>query len=231
MGNKTRGPEAADYAPTANEKMQASIAKADSDYFAKAYDPLLKEMRDKAAKKDVASTYRGRAQADSMQGLTSNLDMSVVDNIGASAGIARGAVSNMLGASTTALSNKRKEQVGVLAAARGQEANTATALGASARIAGAQDLNKTKNEQSIRRARRKAIVGTAMAAGSQMATNASQTNSPFARAGSWAYDAQDNVMKRRVYNPFGASGSFSDPNSAGQSFQLGEQYFKGKKET
>ena len=70
-----------------------------------------------------------------------------------------------------------------------------------------------------------------MAAGSQMATNASQTNSPFARAGSWTYDSDNQQMKRRIYNPFGASGSFSDPNSDGQSFQIGEQYFKGKKET
>mgnify|MGYP003631606574 CR=1 len=228
MGSKTRGPVASDYAPTDAEKTAAAVAKADSDYFAKAYDPLLKEMRDKAAKKDVASTYRGRAQADSMQGLTGNLDMSVVDNINASANIARGAVSNILGASTTALSNKRKEQAGVLAAARGQEANTGTALGASSRIAAAQDLNKTKNEQAIRRARRGALMDTAMAAGSQMATNVSQTNNPFARAGSWEYDADNEQMKRRVYNPLGGSGSFSDPNADGKSFQLASQYFKGK---
>ena len=86
MGSKTRGPKESDYAPTQTEQTAAAIAKADADYFERTYDPLLVEMRDKAATEDVASTIRGRAGADTMQALTSNLDLGVAQNMGAAFG-------------------------------------------------------------------------------------------------------------------------------------------------
>ena len=42
MGSK---PKQQEYQPSETEKTQAAIAKADADYFARTYDPLLLEMR------------------------------------------------------------------------------------------------------------------------------------------------------------------------------------------
>jgi len=226
MGRKTSAPQAAEYAPGELEKMQASIAKADSDYFAKTYDPLLVEMRDKAAREDVGATFRGRAQADTMQGLTGNLDLSTVSrNISQGADLATGAVSNMLAGTTQALGAKREEQAGVLAAARGQEAATGTALGRAARIQSSEALNAMRNKQAIRRSRRAALMDVGMAAGGQMATNYDQTSHPLGKAGNWQFDPVNREYSRSVYNPARLS---SINEGAFKGTQTAEEYF-GKK--
>jgi len=166
MGRKTSAPKAEEYAPGELEKTYAAISKADSDYFAKTYDPLLVEMRDRAAREDVEGTFTGIAGADAMQAMTGNLDLANVrGNISQGADLASGAVSNMLAASTRALDAKRKEQAGVLASARGQETLTGTAIGQAARTSNTQRLNEIQNKQLLRRARRKALFDVAMAAG------------------------------------------------------------------
>ena len=180
MGSKTRAPEVQDYAPTATEKTAASIAKADSDYFKKTYDPLLREMRDKAASEDVGSTLRGRAAADTQQALTSNLDLGTVQNIGAGAERALAATGQMLAANTETKNIKMEEQANVLGTARGQEARTGDALAQSARMAASTDLNRVQNEQMVRRARRGALMDVGLAAGSKMASNiGTGSGSPF----------------------------------------------------
>ncbi len=72
MGSKTRAPNPEDYKSTETEQIAAAIAKEDADYFERTYDPLLVEMRDKAATEDVASTVRVRAQA-----VTVSFDMEI----------------------------------------------------------------------------------------------------------------------------------------------------------
>ena len=68
MSNK---PKSQDYKPSEAEKTQAAVSKAEKDYFDQKYGPLLREMRDLADKEDFSATARGRAQADTMQALTS----------------------------------------------------------------------------------------------------------------------------------------------------------------
>jgi hypothetical protein len=176
MGSKTRAPNPEDYKPTETEQIAAAIAKEDADYFERTYDPLLVEMRDKAATEDVGSTVRGRAQADTMQALTSNLDLGVAKNIGASAEAATAAVGQMLAANVASKDAKITQQTGVLGTARGQRADTGDALSQAARFATSVDLNRVQNEQSIRRARRKALMDTATAAGAQMGSNLARTS-------------------------------------------------------
>jgi len=176
MGSKTRSPNPEDYKPTETEQTAAAIAKADADYFERTYDPLLREMRDKAATEDVASTVRGRAGADTMQALTSNLDLGVAKNMGAAADLATGAVGQMLAANVASKDAKITQQTGVLGTARGQRADTGDALSQAARMSASTDLNRVQNEQSVRRARRKALMDTATAAGSQMGSNVARAN-------------------------------------------------------
>ena len=175
MGSKTRAPKEKDYAPTQTEKTAAAIAKADSDYFKKTYDPLLVEMRDKAASEDVASTLRGRAAADTQQALTADLDLGSVQNIGDGAERALAATGQILAANTAAKGAKMEDQLNVLGIARGQEAGTGDALAQSARIAASTDLNRVRNEQAVRRARRGALMQTGLAAASKGLSNMQTT--------------------------------------------------------
>jgi len=181
MGSKTRGPKESDYAPTQTEKTAASIAKADADYFANTYDPLLVEMRDKATSEDIGSTLRGTANADTMQALTGNLDLGVAQNMGAAADLATGAVGQMLAANIATKDAKTTQQTDVLGTARGQQASTGDALAQAARMASSTDLNRIQNKQALRRSRRAALMDTAMAAGSQMAQNKGTTNEFFTK--------------------------------------------------
>jgi len=176
MGSKTRAPSAEDYKPTDTEKTAAAIAKADADYFERTYDPLLVEMRDKAATEDIASTIRGRAGADTMQALTSNLDLGVAQNMGAAADLATGAVGQMLAANVASKEAKTTQQTGVLGTARGQRADTGDALSQAARMSASTDLNRIQNKQAVRRARRGALMDTASAAASQMGSNLARTS-------------------------------------------------------
>ena len=179
MGSKTRAPQEKDYAPTQTEKTAAAIAKADSDYFKKTYDPLLVEMRDKAASEDVASTLRGRAAADTQQALTADLDLGSVQNIGDGAERALAATGQILAANTAAKGAKMEDQLNVLGIARGQEAGTGDALAQSARIAASTDLNRVRNEQAVRRARRGALMQTGLAAASKGLSNMQTTGDFF----------------------------------------------------
>ena len=63
-------PKQQDYQASEAEKTQASVAKAEKDYFNQTYAPLLREMRDKASSEDLGSVARGVAGADTMQALT-----------------------------------------------------------------------------------------------------------------------------------------------------------------
>ena len=68
MGSK---PKQQDYEASEAEKASASVAMAEYQYFKQRYDPLLRQMRDKSMSEDIGSTLRGRANADTMQALTS----------------------------------------------------------------------------------------------------------------------------------------------------------------
>lgn len=163
MGSK---PKQQEYKPSETEKTQAAIAKADADYFAKTYDPLLLEMRDKAATEDVSSTLRGRAGADTFQALTGDgANLTVAENISAGADLATGAVGQLLDANTVAKNVKIDDQVGVLGVARGQQADAGDALAQSSKLARSEGLAKAKGKQTVRLARRKAAfdIGTSIA--------------------------------------------------------------------
>lgn len=176
-------PKRKDYGPSATEQIQASIAKADVDYFASTYDPLLVEMRDKAATEDVASTLRGRAQADTMQALTGpqaqggGAGLSIAEDTQHAANLAIGATGQILAANQAAKDVKVTEQVGVLGTVRGQAADAGDALARSARLATSEGLSKAKAKQDVRLARRGAAFKVGIAVGGKMLKNIGETGS------------------------------------------------------
>ena len=68
MGSK---PKAQEYDASAGEKASAAVANAEYKYFKEKYDPLLQKMRDESMSTDMDKRLRGRANADTMQALTS----------------------------------------------------------------------------------------------------------------------------------------------------------------
>jgi len=150
MSNK---PKKQDYKPSEAEKTQASVAKAEKDYFDQRYGPLLREMRDLAASEDFAPTAKGRAQADTMQALTSRPSLRAAQSVDAAADMASAAGSQQAQAEFQALQAQRQRQVGVLGTARGQAADATTGLSRAANIQSTSDLEEARRKQSMADAR------------------------------------------------------------------------------
>ena len=148
MGSK---PKPQQYQPSEVEKTQARIAKADQEFFEQTYDPLLVKMRDDSLKQDTRSTLRGRAQADTMQTLTSDLNIGNVRSIDNAANLAGGAISNILNANVQAGKVKTKESTNVLAIARGQQADAGSALAKASKLARSEGLTRAAAKASEQR--------------------------------------------------------------------------------
>ena len=151
-------PKASEYKASEAEKTQASVEKAEKDYFDQTYAPLLREMRDTSMKEDLTGVSRGVASADTMQTLTGagpTLSGSRSVDEAADLGIAAG--SQMLAANVQGLGAQRDEQLGVLGAARGQAGEAQSGLAAASRIQNTRDLQFAKAKQQVRAARTNAL--------------------------------------------------------------------------
>jgi len=201
MGSK---PKKSEYKPSETEKTQAAIAKADADYFSKTYDPLLVEMRDKAATEDIGATLRGRAQADTYQALTGEgANLSVAQDVGTAANLAVGATGQMLDANTVAKEAKVTQQVGVLGTARGQAADAGDALAQASKLARSEGLTRAKAKQDVRLARSRAAFDIGMAGAKKMAQNLGDTGKPFRSKTGEYYDSDKKKYMIGTSGPFG----------------------------
>tara|TARA_B100001057_G_scaffold344204_1_gene345185 strand:- start:13282 stop:13809 length:528 start_codon:yes stop_codon:yes gene_type:complete len=158
MGSK---PKQQDYKPSETEKVQAAIAKADQEYFQQTYNPLIIQMRDQAQSRDTQNILRGRAQADTMQTLTSDLNIGNVRSIDSAANLAGGAISNMLNANVEAGKVKTKESTNVLGIARGQQADAGSGLARASKLARSEGLTRAAATASKGRAITQALANFA----------------------------------------------------------------------
>ena len=213
MGAK---PKASQYAPSATERTQSRIAKADADYFAKTYDPLLVKMRDKAKSENVAATLRGRAGADTMQALTSTSSMPHSGDIDLAGDLATAATGQMLSANVAARQAKIKDQIGVLGTARGQRADTGSALAQAARLRASEDLTRIGVKQQVRSARRQAAFDAAGAIAGQGLQNYQQTGSPLKQHLGYIKDAQGKPVQQYGTGFFGGFKTGTQPLKMGQ---------------
>lgn len=219
MGSK---PKQQDYQPSDTEKTQAAIAAADQRYFEKTYDPLLVEMRDKAATEKVAPTLRGRAQADTMQALTGQTNLGLVQGLGQSRNIASGAIGQMLSANQTAKGVKTAQQLGVLGTARGQAADAGDALAQASRLARSEGLAKAKAKQDVRLSKNNMMFDLGRAGFQQAMSNKSQT-------GDWRYSRGQTIKGDEIRNKDGTgSGRYKTGYSTIGSFgKKGPDYYPG----
>lgn len=172
-------PKAQDYKPSEAERTQASVAKAEKDYFNQTYAPLLREMRDKASSEDLGSVARGVAGADTMQALTSRPTLSGARSVDESADLASAAVGQMAAASAQGLAAQRQQQTGVLGTARGQAGEAMSGLAQASRIQNTKDLQAAKAKQQVRNAQTAAAVKIGTTLGKQGFENLGNDTSFF----------------------------------------------------
>ena len=161
-------PPKSDFEATEAEKIQAKVAKAEKDYFNQTYSPLLREMRDISMKENYGEYAAGKAQADTMQALTSKPSLAAAKSVDAQADLLSAAVGQQTQARSQGLAAQRNRQVGVLATARGQQADATTGLANVARIEASENLQQAKRRQMMREARQSAgfqLAGAAIGQG------------------------------------------------------------------
>ena len=179
-------PKKEDYEASVAEKTNAAIAAAEQAYFQKTYQPLLREMRDKAttAQDRYTDTLQDRAQADTMQALTGGRpNLKVIEGVNYAANIASGAVGQQAQARTAGKDIATTMQTGVLGTARGQQADAATGLSAASRMATSDLLADARNKQAVRLAKAGAMAQVGGTFLGQMKENRDETGSYFMKPG------------------------------------------------
>ena len=216
MSNK---PKQQDYKPSEAEKTQAAVAKAEKDYFDETYGPLLREMRDLADKEDFSATAKGRAQADTMQVLTSTPSLRAAQSVDAQADLASAAGAQQAQADFQALQAKRQRQVGVLGTARGQAADATTGLSRAAQIQSTKDLQFAKAKQQEADARFASglkIAGTLAGQGiANMQTGEGGSFFSPAGLGKMQDDGSNAFTKRLRVGSYGSYSPFTGVNLGG----------------
>lgn len=155
MGSK---PKAQDYKPSEAEKASASVAMAEYQYFKQKYDPLLQQMRDQSLTADVQSGLRGRANADTMQALTSQPSYQQTQSNTAAGDMAQAYQGQLGVANVSAKDIQNKMQTNVLGTARGQAADAQTGMAQASRLATSQALTRAKANQAVAQAKMNAGV-------------------------------------------------------------------------
>jgi len=167
MGSK---PKQQDYQASEGEKASASVAMAEYTYFKQKYDPLLQKMRDDSLGTNDDKTLRGRANADTMQALTSTPMAQQAMSGQGSEDLAQ-AYQGQLGiADKSAEDIRNKKQMNVLGTARGQASDAQSGMAQAANLATSEALERAKNKQLVSQAKMTAIgqlAGAALVKGMQ----------------------------------------------------------------
>lgn len=200
MGSK---PKQQDYQASEGEKASASVAMAEYTYFKQKYDPLLQKMRDDSLGTNDDKTLRGRANADTMQALTSAPMAQQAMSGQGSEDLAQ-AYQGQLGiADKSAEDIRNKKQMNVLGTARGQASDAQSGMAQAANLATSEALERAKNKQLVSQAKMTAIGQVAGAALAQGMANKATTGQKMGADG--------------MGPPQEVKGSFFSPvNDAGQ---------------
>ena len=135
----------------------AQVGLAEYNAFKQKYDPLLQQMRDKSLTADVGTTLRARANADTMQALTSQPSYQMAQGTTGAGEMAQ-ALQGQLGvANTSAKKIENTMQTNVLGVARGQAADAQTGMAQVSRLATSEALERAKAKQTERSARMGAL--------------------------------------------------------------------------
>lgn len=167
----SKKPKAQNYKPSEADKVNASVAMAEYNFFKRNYDPLLQTMRDESRSDDATKTLRARSNADTMQALTSDMSLQESQRIDAGSDMAQ-AVQGQLGQATATGKNIQNQmQTNVLGTARGQAADAQKGMAAASRLGTSEALTRAKAKQDVATAKFNAGVQLGSALGMQGAKN------------------------------------------------------------
>ena len=157
MGSK---PKKSDYQATAEEKLDASIAKQRADFFRQNYGPLLKEQMN-FVEKGTANLARSRAAADVQQSL-SDMDYRLSQNTERSGQVGQALQGNLAQADGLSADIENKLATSSIGTSQGQTADASSGISQFAGISASDALNRAKARQQVAEAK--------FAAGAQLAT-------------------------------------------------------------
>lgn len=186
MGSK---PKRQEYAPSETEKTQAAIAAEEQRYFENTYQPLFLKQMQRAAEQKLAPTFRGRAQADTMQALTgSGPNLNVVSGVSDAADRAMGAVSNIARSTTQAAKASQGDQMNALSQSLGLGSAASSGLASASRQAASRGLAEAQAQQQVRMARNNAMFQAAKAGLSMGLSNLASGSGSFFKGQTTAID-------------------------------------------
>lgn len=162
MGSR---PKKQDYEPSEAERASASVAMAEYQNFKKKYDPLLQQMRDQSLTEDVGKTLRGRANADTMQALTSQGSYQQTQANDLSSDMSKAYQGQLGVANTQAADIQNKMRTNVLGTARGQAADAQTGMAQASRLATSEALTRARAKQDVAQTKLNAAVQMGSALG------------------------------------------------------------------
>ena len=173
-------PKPQDYKPSETEKTQAAIAAEEQRYFEQTYQPLFIKQMQRAAERKLAPTFRGRAQADTMQALTgSGPQLGVVSGVSDAADRAMGAVSNIAASTTQAAKASQSDQMNSLSQSLGLGSAASSGLASASRQAASRGLAQAQAKQQVRMAKNDALFSAAKAGLSMGMSNIASGGSFF----------------------------------------------------
>ena len=164
------GPKKQDYEASESERASASVAMAEYEYFKRNYDPLLQQMRDQSMTEDIGSNLRGRANADTMQALTSQPTYQATQSTTATGDMAQAYQGQLGVANQSAKQIQNTMRTNVLGTARGQAADAQTGMAQASRLATSKALERAKAKQTVAMAKHQAagqIAGALLMQGAQ----------------------------------------------------------------
>ena len=165
-------PKKSDYKASEAEKVNAAVAKADKAFFRENYLPKQKEFVERSfvEQDTLIAQGEGRAQADTMQALTSNPNRRAVSAVDTQADLASAASAQQLQGTTQGLLGARSDQVAGIKSANQMASMTASGLSQASKIATTDTLNRAK-AKNIRTA---GLIKGATTLGVQMGKNFKQ---------------------------------------------------------
>ena len=183
--------------PSATEGVQTRIAADQMRRFQETYQPLIERERDAATQERLAPTYKGIAQADTMQALTGGpMNLSLSQGLGQSANLAMGAIGQQLQASSAAVNASTKRQADILAVGKGQQFDAGDALAQASRQQASLGLTKAMADQEVRLAKSRMLGQFGSALASQGAYNMGQTGNPF-KSRQYRYNEDSKEFEKR----------------------------------
>lgn len=204
MGSK---PKKQDYEPSEAERASASVAMAEYRYFKDKYDPLLQQMRDKSMNEDVASGLRGRANADTMQALTSQPNYQQTQSSTATGDMSQAYQGQLGAANKSAKQVQNTMRTNVLGTARGQAADAQTGMAQASRLATSQALQRAKSKQQVAQAKYNAagqIAGAALMQGFENMGTSAEVDG--AMAGDGMGPPEPKTVSGGFFSPVDSSG-------------------------